>query len=935
MKQWSPMEAYQRVPAALRPALLSCLGLILLFGLGLILPPATIFDSPDEYLPIHTLVEMLSVLVSSMLFFAAWRLRDEADTGYLPMLGGAFLAVAVIDILHTLSYPGMPDFITPNNPEKAIDFWLAGRFIAITSLLLIALFATRAPKGSSLSQAWLSTLAGITTTAFLFYIVIYHEASLPNTFIPGEGLTPFKITAEYLLIAIALLAFAIFANLTIRLRNTTHAWLGTAALAFALAEFFFTRYENTTDLMNLLGHIYKTLGSLSIYAAFFVRREHRPWWGLESRLRLFAFTLVGIFATEYLIMITLQFFMPEKSGTLFEAVMDASAMALISASAITIGIGYFQSRAMRAEYALDNTHDGYCVINTHGEFVDINQSFSRMFGYPVKELFNLDIFTLEAPDLEDENRLDIPRIIAHGHLTHLTQFWDRQGNIIDLEVSATHLPAVQSIVLYLKDITTLKRFEQQIDNLAFYDQLTQLPNRQMLMEHLGAAQARSAQSGMFGAVLTISLDGIKELNYAKGSDIGDEFLIVTAKQISGCLQGSGIAARTGDEEFTVIAESLGDTVERSWKEGIRIAERLRSAITTPVRLGRHGEVAYQGSASIGIALFNDHRESTEVIIRQSTIAMHQAKADKAADTHEIRLYSAEMQRLVSERIELADDLRTALDEDQLELYYQPQVDREGRILGAEALLRWQHPSRGMVSPAMFIPIAEETRLILPIGRQLLQKACRQLKAWQSETGLEAFTLSVNISAAQFRSHGFVAEVKEELVNSGIAPETLKLELTESMLVENVQQTIRRMRELTGLGIRFSMDDFGTGYSSLSYLTSLPLSQLKIDQSFVRHLDTNPNNAAVVRTIIKMGQALKLDIIAEGVETDAELNALEESGCHVHQGYLFSKPLQTDAMSALLKKGTIFRPATSANAAFQETAGASKRDYREKAADSGE
>jgi len=871
------------------------------------LPPITIFDSSEQYLPIHILVETISVIVSGMLFFTAWRLRDEEETGYLPLLGGAFLAVALIDVLHTLSYPGMPDFVTPNNPEKAIDFWLAGRLIAIASLLLIALLASRPAKGSPHSQAWASTLAGTAVTALLFYVVIFHESVLPRTFIPGEGLTFFKIAAEYVLVVIALFALALLLRLSIRLHNPMYAWLATAALAFALAEFFFTRYENTTDLMNLLGHAFKAFGCISIYVAFFIRRERQPWWNIGSRLRLFTFILVGIFVIEYFIMIGLQLLIPEESGTLFEAIVDASAMAIIASTVMVIAIGYFQSRAMRAEYAIENSHDGYCVINTHGEFIDVNQSFQRMFGYKPRELFSLDISRLESPELAEENRLDVRRIIERGYLTHLTQFQDKHGNIIDLEISASYLPAAQSIVLYLKDITTLKRFEQQIDNLAYYDQLTQLPNRQLLMEHLKAALAGSAQRNDFGAVVAISMNNIKQLNYAKGDEVGDEFIIMTAKQLNSIMHDSGTIARTGDEDFTIILERTGESIELARVKARQIAEKLLAAITALIRLGAHGEVAYQGTASIGIALFRNHMEPPEMLIRQATIAMNQAKA---AHPNAIRFYSDEMHQLVSERMELTEALRTAIDQGQLEPYYQVQVDRRGRILGAEVLLRWQHPEKGVVSPAKFIPIAEETGLILPIGRRLIQQACRQLKTWQDTTGMKNFSLSVNVSAAQFQSRSFVAEVKEQLDSTGIAPDTLKLELTESMLVEDVQKTIRRMKELTSLGVRFSMDDFGTGYSSLSYLTSLPLSQLKIDQSFVHGLDTNPNNAAVVRTIINMGEALNLDIIAEGVETEAELAVLEKEGCHVHQGYLFSKPVDASELEKLLQAGKVVRDTAS-------------------------
>lgn len=838
-------------------------------------------------------------MVSTLVFMAGWRLRSRDDAGYLPLLGGAFLAVALIDVMHTLSYVGMPAFISPNSVEKAINFWLAGRLIAIGSLLAMALLMTRTPRKKSEVYIWASTLAGIAVSLLVLYIVIWHGNLLPRTFIAGEGLTSFKIASEYLLVVISLIAAARFAWLAFDRHDATFGWLGGAALAFALAELFFTLYSSVTDLMNLMGHAFKTFGCMAIYAAFFIRRGHQPWWSIRSRLNLLIPLLAGIFGIEYLIMVSMPYLIPTGINPLIEAMIDASAMAIIASGVILLLVDRFQARAMRAEYALDHTNDGYCVINEQGAFVDANVSFCRMFGYLQERILNMDIFAFEPPSLPEEKRIDIPRIIQLGHASYQTQLRDRDGNIIDFDVSATHLPAVNSIVLFLQDITTLKHFEQQIDVLSSHDQLTQLPNRQLFLEHLTAAMSNSARNNQYGAVLVINLDNFKQLNHAKGNVVGDEFLIATAKQLGNCVGPVNTVARIGGDEFAIVLENLGESASLALSGSQEMVEKLRRAIAAPAWLGSQGEVAYQGSACIGITLFFDHREVPEILLQQAAIAMHQAK-EKSYNS--FRFFSGEMRKVATDHIELTEALRIAINKELLELYYQPQVDRNGRIFSAEVLLRWQHPVKGFVSPAHFIPLAEETGLIKPLGRWVIREACRQLKVWQEETGNGEFSLSVNVSSAQFGAPNFIAEVRDMIDGSGIAAGTLKLELTESMLVENVEGVVKLMQELDRSGIRFSLDDFGTGYSMLSYLTALPLDELKIDQSFVRDIGTDPNHVAVVRTIINMGHALGLHIIAEGVEREDELAVLEQNGCHAYQGYLFSRPLPADAFIELLRRG---------------------------------
>lgn len=354
-------------------------------------------------------------------------------------------------------------------------------------------------------------------------------------------------------------------------------------------------------------------------------------------------------------------------------------------------------------------------------------------------------------------------------------------------------------------------------------------------------------------------------------------------------------ARLGGDEFVVVLESLGTHVGEAATQAELVAEKIRTSLNEPYMLKEH---QYHTTPSIGIALFRDHQDSLDNLLKYADTAMYQAKA---AGRNAIRFYDPEMQAALEARTELADELRLALDKQQFLLYYQIQVDSLRRPLGAEALLRWEHPERGLVSPAQFIPLTEETGLILPIGLWVLQTACAQLKVWQHDARTRDLTLAVNVSAKQFRQMDFVTQVQRVLLESGAKPSLLKLELTESMVLENVEDTITKMRELKLLGVSFSMDDFGTGFSSLQYLKRLPLDQIKIDQSFVRDIASDPNDAAIVQTIIAMTEALGLNVIAEGVETEAQRDFLDKHGCHTFQGYLFSKPVPIGEFEASLVK----------------------------------
>ena len=445
----------------------------------------------------------------------------------------------------------------------------------------------------------------------------------------------------------------------------------------------------------------------------------------------------------------------------------------------------------------------------------------------------------------------------------------------------------------IQDITERKLAEQQIRKLAFFDSLTGLPNRRLLMDRLQHALASSVRRRQHGALILIDLDHFKNINDTLGHKQGDLFLQQVAQRLQASVRDSDTVARLGGDEFVVLLEDLGVDALQAASQAAAVAEKVR------LQLSRYYELGYWAhncTSSMGIALFGEQAEEVDDILIRADLAMYKAK-DGGRNT--LCFFDPEMQIEVTNRVALEKDLHEAILQEQFCVFYQTQVDGGNRIVGAEALLRWQHPTRGWVSPAEFIPKAEITGLILPLGQWMLEAACTQLALWAAHPLTAELTLAVNVSARQFHDDDFVEQVLETLRRTGAKAHLLKLELTESLLVAKVEDLIGKMHALKARGIQFSLDDFGTGYSSLSYLKRLPLDQLKIDQSFVRDILIDPDDAAIAKLVISLADSLGLAVIAEGVETQAQRDALAGIGCHNYQGYLFSRPLPAAEFDALL------------------------------------
>lgn len=474
--------------------------------------------------------------------------------------------------------------------------------------------------------------------------------------------------------------------------------------------------------------------------------------------------------------------------------------------------------------------------------------------------------------------------VSMGKQFELTQSGGKQW--FELSVSRKpETPGEEALFIVIsRDVTASRVAANEIEHLAFYDPLTGLPNRRLLMDRLRQALATNTRRANEGALLFIDLDHFKTLNDTLGHEMGDKLLLQVARRLTTSVRKGDTVARLGGDEFVVIFEDIGSRAEQSGRNAGHLSEKVLEILSQPYVLESH---EYLSTVSIGVTLFNSAGNSPDDLVKQADIAMYQAKA---AGRNAIRFYDPQMQLAINERVLLEKDMRAASLQKQFTLYYQKQVAQDGSTVGAEALIRWPHHTRGLVMPGEFIPMAEETGLIVQIGIWVLETACTQLKRWESNAATRDLQLSINVSAHQFRQPNFVDLVTGTLQRIGVQPNRLTLELTESVMLDSVYDSIEKVKALGDIGVRFSIDDFGTGHSSLSYLSKLPIAQLKIAQPFVESIGASASDAVIIHTIIGMAQNLGIEVIAEGVETEAQRTFLLEHGCSLCQGYLFGRPV---------------------------------------------
>lgn len=681
---------------------------------------------------------------------------------------------------------------------------------------------------------------------------------------------------------------------TIRVAASAGAELGFLDVAFAIRD--------TTGITDAPTEVAARTGAITGFDDVATDPAAAPWRaaalqrGYRSSISLplkdknLTFGVLTIYASEA------KAFTPEERRLLGELADD------LAFGIVTLRTRVEHSRAeeqIQIAATAFEAQEGIIITDADQVVLRVNRAFTDITGYSSDDIVG------RTPRLLSSGHHDPAYYRAmwnhiHGDGSWQGEIWNRRkcGDLYPEWLNITAVKNAQGQVTHyvgtMIDITERKEAERKIEHLAFYDLLTGLPNRRLFIDRLQQAMGGSARSRHMGALLFIDLDNFKIVNDTCGHDVGDRLLIEVARRLDSCVRDGDTISRLGGDEFVAMLEDLSEQPQEAAAQARIVAAKVLETLNQPYAIA--GRV-HHSTPSIGATIFVGNQDSVDELLKQADIAMYQAKS---AGRNTLRFFDPEMQAAVAARAGLEADLRQGIGGREFVLHYQPQVDGNRRIIGAEALLRWQHPGRGMISPAQFIPLAEETGLILPIGQWVLDDACARLTDWSQDAARCHLSLAVNVSARQFRQPDFVDQVRQAIERAHAPAAHLKLELTETLVLDNVEDTIDKMHALKALGVGFSMDDFGTGYSSLSYLTRLPLDQLKIDQSFVRKLPDSATDAVVVQSIITLAESLGIAVIAEGVETETQRVFLEQHGCPIYQGYLFSKPVALADFEALLQ-----------------------------------
>ena len=564
------------------------------------------------------------------------------------------------------------------------------------------------------------------------------------------------------------------------------------------------------------------------------------------------------------------------------------------------------TRQKAAEHALHiaatafESQEGMMITDAHNIILRVNKAFTTITGYSAEDAIG------KKSNIMASGRHDAIFFDEMWKEIHTNSYWEgelwnkrKNGEIYPQKLTVTAVKDSNDIVTNyvgtLIDITKTKQAEQEIEALAYYDSLTCLPNRRLMMDRINHAMAKNIRSEKIGALLFLDLDYFKTLNDTLGHDTGDILLQQVATRLTSCIRENDTVSRFGGDEFVVLLEDLSELSIEAAEQAEDIANKFLNTINQPFQLNSH---IYSCSTSIGITLFTGHQSGVDELLKQADIAMYQAKND---GRNGIRFFNPQMQTKITAHAKLENELKEAIELQQFQLYYQIQVNNDLNPIGCEALIRWVHPERGIIPPLDFIPLAEQNGSIRAIGRWVIDTACAQLKVWQHDRFTCDLTLSVNVSAKQFHQPDFISQITTAVERHKINPALLKLELTESLLLSDIEDTIAKMKTLAEINIQFSLDDFGTGYSSLQYLKKLPLYQLKIDKSFIDNIVADSDDQSIVRTIIVMAHSLGLQVIAEGVETQAQQQLLLTQGCTHYQGYLYSKPVPVEQFDVLLRQ----------------------------------
>ena len=924
------------------------LGLLLLMVLWAPFPRE--LQGLAHYLPLHMALETLAIVVGALIFAVGWHTPREASSLNAVLLACAFLGVAILDFSHTLSYPGMPDFVTSNSADKSIHFWLVARALAALALLGVALLPWSATSSRSQAYWLLGAVVGLILATH--YLVLFHLEDLPGGFIPGQGLTPFKITAEYGLVAVYLLAAAFFWARLRRPLAFNASGLFAVATVMAMSEFYFSLYADLTDAYNLLGHLYKVIAYVVLYRALFVATVQAPYERLRASQGQLQATLEALpdllfemseegryleiragpdlallLPRETLIGKTLDEVMPAAAArTCREALREAKTTGRARGQQIQLdmpdGPRWYelsvarkpmasgeaarylvishditqrkQGEAVRLQFAqaVEQNPNPILITDPQARIQYVNAAFTRSCGYSPAEVLGKNPRLLQSGRTLPATYRDLWETLGRGQ-SWQGEFINRRKNGEEYLEHALIFPLrdsageVTKYLAHTEDITAKEAAAARIQHLSNYDQLTDLPNRALLEERFQYALGLARPKGKHLILIWLDLDNFKDINDAVGHAAGDLLLREVAHRLRMVVHDQDTLSRQSGDDFVILLYGADQT------GGIRAVTALQEALAVPLHLAGQELVL---TASMGLAVFPGDGDNLETLLRAAEAAMYHAKGRGRNGYH---FYAAKLQERSARLLALGHALKLALGRGELRLVYQPQVAlADGHLIGVEALLRWRHPQWGDVSPAEFVPIAESNGLIVRIGDWVIQTALAQINAWRAD-GLRVVKVAVNLSAVQFAQPDLPERVARMARDLGIDPSLLEMELTEAVAMKDPEVAAQTMEQLVGQGFSLSIDDFGTLYSSLSYLKRFAVYKLKIDQSFVRDLDHDLDDQAIVKAIIQMAHSLELLTLAEGVETEAQRAFLQAQGCDEAQGYYFSRPLEVDAFAAYL------------------------------------
>lgn len=937
------MQTSQKFAQERKTALRVVAGLLLVLLL-LPLMPVPGFSQLSSYLALHTLLESIAIVVASAVFIIGWHAYRGRASYRTVALACLFLGVAVLDFSHMLSFDGMPDYVTPSGPDKAIIFWLAARTFAACGLLCAAMLSTRVAPGATRYTLLLLVAAMLVV---LHIWVLYFPALVPASFDPVTGLSNFKLVSETVLVLLYGSAAFLLWRRSENTRSTDALALAMAAALMMMSEFLFTRYSSFYDGYNVAGHIYKVIAYIYLYRALVIRGISEPYErlsALNSRLQatldampdmMFEVDSTGnvvayhsspalgelLVPPEEFIGKNLRDFMtPQSMVTIDQAFEDIRSKGRTTGRTYCIERddecrwydisgaqakdeetdGHYlmlirdvtEQHKMEAELRIAATafssQEGIMITDASLHILKVNRAFETTTGFSQEEVLG------HTPAILQSGRHGADFYRAMWQSINETggwrgEIWNRRrnGEVYPQSLTITAVRnAAGEVVNYVGDfidISAIKNAEEKISRLSWFDTLTGLVNRLRFIEILELSVSRRESYDQHSALLMVDLDDFKTINDTLGHEAGDQLLIDVAQRLQRAVRHQDTVARYGGDEFVVLLAELGESSEQAATIAQVVAQTLLTTLEDRYQL-KGG--AHYSSCSIGATFFKSGTDTTE-LLKQVDIALFQAK-NKGRNI--ISFFDPAWQAAVSERAQLLADLRQAIGAHQFELYYQPQLDVDGGVIGAEALVRWNHPVRGVISPGEFIPLAEQNGLILALSHEILAMGLDQLQQWKNLPHCEMLKLSINLVPEQFYETGFAQELETGLRKRMVEPDLLMLEFTESTLMDNLTVARENMERLSQFGVHFALDDFGTGYSSLTYLSELPLDMLKIDQSFVRNIGVKDKDAAIVRTIIDMAYTLNMTVLAEGVETDAQRRFLLSHGCTQYQGYLFGRPV---------------------------------------------